>query len=73
MARSILIADTTREERQRIVARALDYCGDSSCDQCSGCSLGIGAIDKLYQPYIDGELEIAEINARAAATKYVHA
>ena len=69
---SILIADTTREERIRIVAQALDFCGDSSCDMCSGCSLGIGAIDKLYQPYIDGEMEIAEINARSAATKYVH-
>ena len=72
MRRSVLIEDTTREERIRIVAEGLDWCGDSSCEQCSGCSLGIGAIDKMYAPYIEGELELAEINLRHAATHYTH-
>jgi NADH:ubiquinone oxidoreductase subunit F (NADH-binding) len=70
--RSIRIQDTTREERIRIVAEALSWCGDASCENCSGCSLGIGALDKMYQPYIDGEMEIAEINALHAADHYVH-
>ncbi len=72
MRRSVLIEDTSREERIRIVAEGLDWCGDSSCEQCSGCSLGIGAIDKMYAPYIEGELELAEINLRHAATRYTH-
>ena len=72
MARSVLIKDTTREERAQIVATALDWCGDSSCEQCSGCSLGVGAIDKMYAPYIDGLLELAEINMLHAATKFTH-
>ena len=72
MARSVLIKDTTREERAQMVAMALDWCGDSSCEQCSGCSLGVGAIDKMYAPYIDGLLELAEVNMLHAATKFTH-
>lgn len=72
MARSVLIKDTTREERAQIVAKALDWCGDSSCEQCSGCSLGVGAIDKMYAPYVDGLLELAEVNMLHAATKFTH-
>jgi NADH:ubiquinone oxidoreductase subunit F (NADH-binding) len=72
MGHSIKIADTTREERIAIVARALDWCGKGSCDNCGGCSLGAPAVDKMYQPYIDGEMEISEINRRAAANRYVH-
>ena len=72
MHRSVLIKDTTREERMRIVAEALDWCGDGSCEQCSGCSLGVEAVDKMYQPYIDGHLELAEINMLHAATRYTH-
>ena len=68
----MLIKDTTREERAQIVAKALDWCGDSSCEQCSGCSLGVGAIDKMYAPYIDGLLELAEVNMLHAATKFTH-
>ena len=63
MSKSILIKDTTREEREQIVKRALSVCGDA-CDGCNSCgSLGGGAPDSIYQPYIDGEKEIAEINA----------
>ena len=60
---SILIKDTTREERERIVAQSLAACG-SACDFCNGCdNLGAGRVDDIYQPYIDGEKEIMEINA----------
>ena len=61
--RSILIKDTTREEREKIVHQALyGYCG-SDCEFCSGCdSLGGGRAEAIYQPYIDGIKEIREIN-----------
>lgn len=61
--KSILIKDTTREEREKIVAQALSVCG-GACDFCSGCdNLGGGSVEDIYRPYIDGEKEIAEINA----------
>ena len=66
MRRSKLIKDTTREERIRIVQEALSW-GDD-CDSVSGLSQGV---DAMYQPYIDGELELAECNMRGAATTYV--
>ena len=58
----ILIKDTTRAEREEIVRRAL-RCGGGGCEECSSCSLGGGDPYEMYQPYIDGEKEIAEINA----------
>ena len=60
---SILIRDTTREERIEIVHRALrGNCG-SECEFCNGCdNLGGGRVEEIYQPYIDGEKEIEEIN-----------
>lgn len=61
--RSILIRDTTREEREQIVREALNACG-GSCEGCSSCgSLGGGSVEELYRPYIEGRLEIHEINA----------
>lgn len=61
--KSILIKDTTREERIQIVREALYGCG-SECEFCGGCdNLGGGNVDAMYLPYIDGEKEIAEINA----------
>ena len=61
--KSILIKDTTREERIKIVAQSLAGCG-GACDFCGACdNIGGGSIDELYQPYIDGEKEIAQINA----------
>lgn len=61
--KSILIRDTTREERIRIVHQALwDSCG-VDCEFCSGCdNRGGGRTDSIYQPYIDGLKEIREIN-----------
>ncbi len=66
--RSILIKDTTREEREQIVRQALwGVCG-SECEFCSGCdNVGGGRIESIYQPYIDGEKEINQINAEYRA------
>ncbi len=63
-AKSILIQDTTREERIKIVHNALwGGCG-VECEFCSGCDIrGGGRWESIYQPYIDGEKEIREINA----------
>ena len=62
--RSILIKDTTREEREEIVRKALwGGCG-AECEFCSGCdNRGGGRIEGLYQDYIDGKKELREINA----------
>ena len=62
--KSLLIKDTTREEREKIVHEALwGFCG-SDCEFCSGCdNRGGGRIESIYQPYIDGLKEISEINA----------
>ena len=60
--KSVLIQDTTREERERIVAQALSVCG-GACDYCNGCdNMGGGRIDEIYRPYIEGEKELAQIN-----------
>lgn len=60
--RSLLIKDTTREERMKIVEEALAVCG-GACDFCNGCdNIGGGSVDSLYQPYIDGEKELRDIN-----------
>ncbi len=53
--KSILIADTTREERERIVADSIGNI-DGLCD---GCSPGL---IEMYQDYIDGRKELREIN-----------
>ena len=59
--KSILIKDTTREEREQ------GDCG-IECEFCSGCdNRGGGTLSSLYQPYIDGEKEIHEINAEYRA------
>ncbi len=61
--KSILIKDTTREERIQIVNQALNVCG-TECEFCNGCdNLGGGRTETFYQPYIDGEKEIAQLNA----------
>ncbi len=56
------IANTTREEREKIIKDALS-CGSGGCDACSGCGV-FGGVDpyEMYQPYIDGEKEISQIN-----------
>ncbi len=61
--KSYLIKDTTREERERIVAEALGNI-EASCD---GCMQGLA---DMYQAYIDGEMELRECNA-AFHARYV--
>ena len=58
--KSILIKDTTREEREAIVRASLD-CG-GGCENCSSCWLGGGSPWDIYQDYIDGKREIRDIN-----------
>ncbi len=52
---SILIQDTTREERERIVEESIG----NICGSCDGCAAGLA---DMYQDYIDGRKEIREIN-----------
>ena len=49
-----LIAETTREEREKIVAESLGNI-EASCD---GCMAGLA---EMYQEYIDGTKEIRDI------------
>lgn len=63
MGNSIRIADTTREQREQIVAESI---GNIS-GLCDGCSPGI---IEMYQDYIDGKRELREINAEFQA-RYV--
>ena len=51
----ILIKDTTKEERERIVAESL---GDTGV-YCDGCMSGLA---EMYQDYIDGKRELRDIN-----------
>lgn len=55
MSDSYLIADTTREEREKIVSESLGYL-ESSCD---GCMPGLA---EMYQDYIEGKKELRDIN-----------
>ncbi|MCI5955114.1 MAG: hypothetical protein MRZ49_11175 [Lachnospiraceae bacterium] len=68
--KSLLIKDTTKEEREEIVRKALD-CGGGGCENCSSCWLGGGTPWDIYQNYIDGKKEIKEINEEYNA-RYVH-
>ena len=52
---SILIKDTTREEREKIVAESIGNISGS----CDGCMAGLA---DMYQAYIEGKKEIREIN-----------
>ena len=50
-----LIKDTTKEEREQIVAESLGNI-EAACD---GCMSGLA---EMYQVYIDGKKELREIN-----------
>ena len=53
--KSILIKDTTKEEREKIVEESIGNVNGS----CDGCSAGLA---DMYQDYIDGKKEIRDIN-----------
>ena len=52
---SILIKDTTKEEREKIVSESIGNINGS----CDGCMAGLA---DMYQDYIDGKREIRDIN-----------
>ena len=68
---SYLIAETTKEEREKIVADALGNI-EASCDGCmpglaemyisANCDGCMARLADMYQDYIDGKKEIREIN-----------
>ena len=52
--KSILIKDTTREERIRIIQEGLNQCG-GACDFCNGCdNLGGGSVDTFMNRTLTG-------------------
>lgn len=52
---SILIKDTTREQREAIVEESIGNISGS----CDGCAAGLA---EMYQDYIDGKRELRDIN-----------
>ncbi len=52
---SILIKDTTREEREKIVEESIGNINGA----CDGCMAGLA---EMYQDYIEGKKEIRDIN-----------
>lgn len=50
-----LISETTKEEREKIVAESLGNI-DAACDSC------MSGLVEMYQDYIDGKKELREIN-----------
>ncbi|MDO4483604.1 MAG: purine biosynthesis protein PurH [Clostridia bacterium] len=61
--RKILICETTREEREQIVAESLDALE-------AACEGGAPNAAAMYQAYIDGEKELRDIN-REYNARYV--
>ena len=60
---SILIKDTTKEERERIVAESIGNISGA----CDGCAAGLA---DMYRDYIEGKREIRNINMEFCA-RYV--
>ena len=56
-----LISETTKEERERIVAESLGNISGT----CDGCSPGV---IEMYQDYIDGKRELRDINMEFRAS-----
>ncbi|MGN0485337.1 MAG: purine biosynthesis protein PurH [Lachnospiraceae bacterium] len=50
-----LIANTTRQQREKIVRDALEY-SEIGCESCES-ALGY----EMYEPYIEGKMELFEI------------
>ena len=60
--KSILIKDTTREEREQSGAESIGNI-DGACD---GCAAGLA---EMYRDYIDGKKEIRDINMEFCARR----
>ncbi len=61
---AFLISETTKEEREKIVADSLGNI-EATCD---GCMSGLA---EMYQDYIDEKKELREINMEFNA-RYIH-
>ena len=59
---SILIKDTTREERLDIVRRSLEDC-DEGCENYYS-----NDVEEMYKDYIEGRKELREINAEQSGS-----
>lgn len=59
---SILIKDTTREERIEIVRRSLED-SEEGCDNFYS-----NDVEETYRDYIEGKRELREINAEQSST-----
>ena len=59
----ILISETTKEERLKIVEEAIGNISGS----CDGCMAGLA---DMYEDYIDGKREIRDINMEFRARYY---
>ena len=60
--KSILIKDTTKEEREQIFAESIGNINGA----CDGCAAGLA---EMYQDYIDGIREIRDINMEFSASR----
>ena len=60
---SILIKDTTKEQREQIVAESVGNINGT----CDGCAAGLV---EMYQDYIDGKREIRDINMEFSTWSY---
>lgn len=58
--KSLLIKDTTREEREQIVADSIGSI-EAACDGC------VPGVIEMYQAYIDGVKELREVNREYVA------
>ena len=71
MVEELLIKNTTRAQREKIVRNSLS-CGGNGCENCSACGI-YGAEDPydMYLPYIEGKKELSEIS-REFNANYLH-
>ena len=60
---NILIKDTTKEERERIVSESIGNVNGA----CDGCMAGLA---DMYRDYIDGKKEIKDINMEFGSKRY---
>ena len=60
--KSLLIKDTTKKEREEIVRSSLNECGGDCDDSNLTGSFGSGRAEEIYRPYIEGEMELRELN-----------
>lgn len=71
MVEELLIKNTTREQRKKIVRDSLS-CTGSGCENCSACGVyGAGDPYEMYLPYIEGKKELSEIS-REFNANYLH-